>query len=59
MNKPRYIILQYDLQGNFIQEWSSVNKINATLGIPYKNITATCREEQKSSGGFIWKYKIE
>jgi len=59
MNKPRYVVLQYDIQNNFIKEWFSVNEINNTLGIPYKNITATCRKEQKTAGGYIWRYKVE
>jgi group I intron endonuclease len=57
MNRPRYVIIQYDLQDNFIQEWSSVNEIIQHLKINYRNITAACRKEQKTAGGYKWKYK--
>jgi hypothetical protein len=57
MNRPRYAIIQYDLQDNFIQEWSSVNEIIQHLKINYRNITAACRKEQKTAGGYKWKYK--
>lgn len=49
-------ILQYDLNGNFIQEWSSIWKAAETLNITESNIRACCCG-QKSAGGFQWKYK--
>jgi hypothetical protein len=51
-------ILQYDLKYNFIKEWSSQTEIELELNIRQSNISACCKGIQKTSGGFIWKYKI-
>lgn len=48
-------ILQYDLQGNFIKEWSSISEAKKQLGI--NNITNACSGKYKKAGGYIWKYK--
>lgn len=53
-NRSR-IVLQYDLNENFIKEWPSAKEAYRQLKISH--ITACCREERKSAGGFIWKYK--
>jgi hypothetical protein len=53
-------IIQYDLQGNIIKEWSSI--LEACL-ILFKdisknpNITACCKNRIKSAYGYIWAYK--
>ena len=50
MYKP---INQYDLQGNFIKQWESINSAMKQ----YKgDIQACCKGKQKISAGFIWKY---
>ena len=50
-------VLQFDKDMNFINEYVSIkiamDKTNA------KNISKCCRGEQKTSGGYIWKYKIK
>lgn len=44
---------QYDLEGNFIKEWSSVTEAKKH----YKgDIGACCRGKQKTAGGYIWKF---
>lgn len=55
------LVLQYDLQGNFIKEWKSMLKIEKTLGIKISNISAVCLNKygSKSAGGFIWRFKKE
>ena len=51
ISKP---ILQYDLEGNFIKECSSITEANKH----HKgDIQACCRGKQKTAGGYIWKYK--
>jgi len=51
-------ILQYDLNGNFIKEWGSgieaLEKLNLT---DYNGISAVCKGNQPTSGGYIWRYK--
>ena len=50
-------ILQYDLNENFIKEWDSVSLITKELGFPKSNILKVCRNYNKTSHGYIWRYK--
>lgn len=52
-------IIQYDLKGNFIKEWSSIKEANVFLG-KEKNassISLCIIGVYKKAFGFIWKYK--
>lgn len=49
------IILQYDLNGNFIKEWFSIKEAEQTLNI--NNISKCCRGLREKAGGYKWKYK--
>ena len=67
MSKPRLTkinrkgkhIIQYDLKGNFIKEWPSASTAEKTLNtnILSSNISACANGKQKTSYGYIWKYK--
>lgn len=51
-------VLQYDLQGNFIQEWESMTK--ASKNIPKLcpgTIKRCCLGEASKAGGYKWEYK--
>jgi hypothetical protein len=49
-------VLQYDLDGNFIQEWPSVNAVERA-GISHAaTIIACCKGKYRQAGGFIWRY---
>jgi hypothetical protein len=53
-------VLQYDLDGNFIQEYPSTVKAALSLGKATQaksSIANCCRGLTKTSFGFIWKYK--
>ena len=50
-------VLQYDLQGNLLDEFSSITEAAKSISIDSACIGACCRNKSKSSGGFIWKYK--
>lgn len=51
-------VLQYNLEGDFIKEWDSGIEAFEKLKLSnYDGISACCRENQKTSGGFIWRYK--
>jgi hypothetical protein len=50
-------VLQYDLQNNFIQEWSSAKEVRRVLGII--GVNDVCRGKWNKAGGFIWRYKTE
>jgi group I intron endonuclease len=51
-------VLQYDLKGNFIKEWSSIGEallnINNGKG---DGIGSCCLGKQKTAYGYKWKYK--
>ena len=50
-------ILQFDLQDNFIKEWSSSKEIERTLGYSSNNIRSCCRGSLKTAYGYKWKRK--
>lgn len=52
-------VLQYDLEGNFINEWKSANQIQRELGFFQSNVNRCCLKKCKTAYGFIWKYKNE
>lgn len=47
-------VKQYDLNGNFIQEFNTVEEAQRTLKI--NHISCVCLGKRKTSGGYIWKY---
>ena len=47
-------VLQYDLHGNFVKEWTSEKEVFDALGL---TINACCKGRQKTSGGYQWKLK--
>jgi group I intron endonuclease len=56
-NSNKKPILQYDLSGNFIKEFSSSIDAMEETGIKNDNISHCLRNKSKSAGGFIWRYK--
>ncbi len=50
-------VIQYDLQGNFIKEWNSAKFAGKELNISKSGITACCKQQHKTAGGFKWEYK--
>ena len=50
-------ITQYDLNGNFIKEWSSIREASKNLNINESSISQNLGNKQKTSGGYIWKFK--
>ena len=52
------IILQYDINGNFIKEYPSLCKAGETLSIAKQMIKRVCDKEYKQTHGYIFRYKI-
>lgn len=50
-------VLQFDLDGNLIKEWKSIQEINDELGFNISTLRWCIYGIQKSSHGYIWKYK--
>jgi len=58
VNCGQIIICKYDLQGNFIEEYSSLgeaSRLNNNIGT--SNICKCINGKYKHAAGFIWKYK--
>lgn len=53
----KYVILQYDLDMNFIKEWDSSTLAGKELHISQGNINSVVIGKRKSASGFIWKKK--
>ena len=51
-------VLQFDLEGNFIQEFSSVREASKILNISQGEVGSSCRGDRISKK-FIFKYKYE
>ena len=48
-------ILQYDLQGNFIKKWKTMNE--AVRYYHNAHICDVCKGKRQSASGYIWKYQ--
>lgn len=56
--KARYKkVIQYDLDGNFIQEWESATEVQRQLGFYKSGICFCCNGKCKTAYGFKWRYK--
>lgn len=50
-------IIQYDTDGNFLQEYGGIRLASRTTGIKHQSLISALSGKSKTSGGFIWKYK--
>lgn len=57
IKKLKIDILQYDLSGNFIREWSSIKEAADFVGV--KNLTSALNGKKDNIGGFMWRYKTD
>lgn len=48
---------QYNLNGKFLKEWESASQIQRELGYFANGICNCCNGKNKTSHGYIWKYK--
>lgn len=55
MGRPKKVY-QFDFNGNFIKEYSSVTEAANLLSMSIGDISSCCRMEHKSAGGYIWLY---
>ncbi|NER10040.1 NUMOD1 domain-containing protein [Muriicola jejuensis] len=52
----RKLVIQIDLEGNILAEYSSVAEASVKTGISKTCISRCCRGERDKSGGFRWYY---
>lgn len=50
-------VYQYSIQGIFIKEFDSIMDARRETGVNDTSISLCCRNRQKTSGNYIWKYK--
>ena len=55
--KKRKIIIQTDLDNNFIREWNSVTDIGKHFNVTISVISKILKKENKTYKNFIWLYK--
>lgn len=56
-NKQQRVVLQYDINNNFIKEWENGYKAEKKLKI--RHINEVCLNKRKTAGGYIWRFKEE
>jgi len=56
-NKWPRSIIQYNLKGKKIKEWSSAYDASTSLKISRTNINRCLKKEKLQANGYIWKYK--
>ena len=52
-------VQQYDLDGNFIQEFHSLKHAERQTGVNNATISSACRDPKYTAGGFRWYYSQE
>ena len=57
LDKRKKKIQQFTLEGEFINEFSSVSEASKLTSCNKTSIAKVCRQERKSCGGYYWKYK--
>lgn len=55
----RKIILQFNLDGEFIKEFSSIKEASEEIGVSKPAIVHCLKGKTKKAGGYKWKYKYE
>lgn len=59
IDKTRTPVNQYDMDGNLIKEWYSMNEAARQLHLIQQNISKCCHGKRNSVGGFKWKFNVK
>lgn len=54
-DSTKIAVLQYDLQGEFIQEWESGSAAEKVLNLSAGSVSRCCSGQRTNSGDFLWK----
>lgn len=49
-------ILQYDLNGSYLNSFINANEASKSTGVCQRNILHVANKQRKQAGGFIWKF---
>ena len=52
-------VVQYTLDGEFVQEFDSIKEANRALGVSEKYVSKHLRGKTKTCKGYIFKFKAE
>lgn len=52
-------VYQYDLYGNLIAKWGSINEGYRETGVRKSGISACCRGKVNKAGGYVWRFANE
>ena len=55
-NKQNKAVLQYTVDGKFVEMYHSMRHAERTTGIWHNDISNACSGKLNKAGGFIWKY---
>lgn len=58
-NRKDCPILQFDLYGNFVNEYKNIHVASQMTGINIQSISGCCKKNHKYAGKYIWIYKNE
>ena len=58
-NPKARAVIQYDMNMNYIQTFSTIKEAYENVGCNHGNISSCCRGKIKSCGGYKWRYADE
>ena len=50
-------VVQYDLEGNVVENWVSAREVEKVLGFNHAHIGECCRGERLTANNFKWSYR--
>lgn len=56
-NKASVAVIQYTLEGEYMDEFYSVAEANRQTGVNSSDIVSVCKGKRNKAGGYIWSYK--
>ena len=56
-SRIKKVVIQFDLENNFICEYESISFAEKETNTPGTHISACCKGKRKTANGFIWRYK--
>ena len=51
-------VYQIDINNNLLTEFTSLSKASKSTKIDISSIVKCCKNQRKSAGGFVWRYKV-
>lgn len=58
-NNTGKVVVQYDLNDNYIRRWKNATEAGRTLNIRANHISACCNKKRNKTGGYKWRFAKE